>query len=77
MSTLISQTPRQIVMEKDLVKLSKEDSVRHWIGVSQVIETQVGDTSAEEEDIRSQLLRIEPMLLTPTVRETVEECCHP
>ena len=54
-STLIFQTPHYIVIEQDLVKLSKE----------------VGDTSAEEEDIRSQLLRTEPIQLTPTVRETV------
>ena len=52
-STLISQTPRYIIMEQDIVKLR---TARHWIGVSQVVETQVGDTSAEEEDIKSQLL---------------------
>ena len=40
------------------------------MGVFQVVETQVGDTSAEEEDIGSQLLWKEPMQLTPTVRET-------
>ena len=64
-------------MEQDLVKLSKEDSARHWMGVSQVVETQVGDTSAEEEDIMSQLLRTEQMQLTPTVRGDNGECCHP
>ena len=66
LSVLVSQTPRFIQEGTDIVKLTKEDSARHWMGVSQVM----GDDEAESshsrpEDIRGQLLRTEPMVLTP------------
>ena len=75
-STLISQTPHYIVMEQDLVKLSKEDSAGHWMGVFQVLETQVGDTSGEEEDIRSQLLRT-TNAANANSKGDCGECCEP
>ena len=65
MSTLISQTPRYIKEGEDIEKLSKEDSARHWMGVSQVAGEKVGESPSQVEDIRGQLLCTEPMVLTP------------
>ena len=56
-----SPTPRYIQVGKDIVKLSKEDSARHW--------TRVGTSQGKDEDIledlRPQLLGEESMDLTP------------
>lgn len=66
MTTLISQTPRHIKEGEDIEKLSKEDSARHWMGVSQVTGGEnAGESPSQVEDIRGQLLRTEPMVLTP------------
>ena len=65
MSTLISQTPRYINEGEDIEKLSKVDSARHWIGVSQVTGEKAGESPSRVEDIRGQLLCTEPMVLTP------------
>ena len=37
LSVLVSQTPRFIQEGTYIVKLSKEDPARHWMGVSQVM----------------------------------------
>ena len=66
LGTLISATPRFIEHGKDIMRLTKEDSARHWMGVSTVMDTDGDETPAREvEDIRGQLLRVEPMVLTP------------
>ena len=53
-----SSTPRYMIMGQDVVKLSKEDSAEHWPSVG-LVEDDV------TEDIRPQLLRHEPMTLSP------------
>ena len=55
-------TPRHIQVGKDIVKLSKEYSARHWTKVSISGDGKEGDIS---EDLRPQLLGQENMELTP------------
>ena len=57
-----SSTPKYIQVGKDIVKLSKEDSVRHWTKVSMTVE---GKDDEVIEDLRPQLLGEENMELTP------------
>ena len=64
MSTLISQSPHYIKEGEDIKKLSKEDSAKHWMGVSQVTGKKAGESPSQVEDIRGQLLCTEPMVLT-------------
>ena len=65
LSVLVSQTPRFIQEGTDIMRLSKEDSARHWMGVSQVMGYDgAEDSPSRPEDIRGQLLRTEPMVLT-------------
>ena len=46
LGTLISATPRFIEHGKDLMRLTKEDSARHWMGVSTVMNTDSDATPA-------------------------------
>ena len=57
-----SATPRFIEIGKDIVKLSREDSARHWTRVSV---TGAGKDEDIVEDLRPQLLGEESMDLTP------------
>ena len=57
-----SSTPKYIQVGKDIVKLSKEDSTRHWTKVSRTVE---GKDDEVIEDLRPQLLGEENMELTP------------
>ena len=58
-----SQTPRYIEVGRDIVRMSRDDSARHWIGVSRTEGLQDGDVL---EDLRPQLLgQGEEMVLTP------------
>ena len=57
-----SSTPKYIQVGKDIVKLSKEDSARHWTKVSMTVE---GKDDEVIEDLRPQLLGEENMELTP------------
>ena len=66
LSVLVLQTPRFIQEGKDMVKLSKENSAGHWMGLSQVMGNDGAEGSPSRlEDLRGQLLRTEPMVLTP------------
>ena len=66
LGTLISATPKFKEHGKDLMRLTKKDSARHWMEVSTVMDTDNDETPAREvEDIRGQLLRVEPMVLAP------------
>ena len=59
-----SQTPRYIEVGRDIVRMSRDDSARNWIGVSRTEGLQDGDVL---EDLRPQLLgQGEEMILTPT-----------
>ena len=64
-----SATPRFIEIGKDIVKLSREDSARHWTSVSV---TGAGKDDDIVEDLRPQLLGEESMDLTPK-RVVLEE----
>ena len=58
-----SQTPCYIEVGRDIVRMSRDDSARHWIGVSRTEGLQDGDVL---EDMRPQLLgQGEEMILTP------------
>ena len=58
-----SQTPRYIEVGRDMVRMSRDYSARHWIGVSRTEGLQDGDVL---EDPRPQLLgQDEEMILTP------------
>ena len=66
LGTLKSVTSSFTEHGKDLMRLTKEDSARHWMRVFNVMDTDSDETPAKEvEDIRGQLLRVEPMVLTP------------
>ena len=57
--------PWYIKEVEDIEKLSKGDSAKHWMGVSQVTGSEKAGESPQVEDIRGQLLRTKPMMLTP------------
>lgn len=48
LGTLISATPRFIEHGKDIMRLTKEDSARHWMGVSTVMDTDGDETPARD-----------------------------
>ena len=66
---ITSASPRYIEVGKDIVKLSREDSARHWTRVSVMGE---GKDQDIVEDLRPQLLSSEDMVLTPK-RVVLEE----
>ena len=67
-----SSTPRYMVMGQDVEKLSKEESSEHWLSVGWMqVEDEEAKEEEEVEDLRPQLLRHEPMQLTPPQSQKV------
>ena len=60
-----ASSPRYIIFGQDVTKLSREDSAEHWLSIGYESEGNSISKRDTAEDIRSLLLRHEPMQLTP------------